>query len=46
MHEGKICVVGNGVVVDPAVMLDEIAELEAKGFSVAGRFFLSQVPTS
>ena len=43
MHEGKICVVGNGVVVDPAVMLDEIAELEAKGFSVADRFFLSQV---
>ena len=43
MHEGKICVVGNGVVVDPAVMLDEIAELETKGFSVADRFFLSQV---
>ena len=43
MHEGKICVVGNGVVVDPATMLDEIAELETKGFSVAGRFFLSQV---
>ena len=43
MHEGKICVVGNGVVVDPAIMLDEIAELETKGFSVADRFFVSQV---
>ena len=43
LHEGKICVVGNGVVVDPATMLDEIAELEAKGFSVAGRLFVSQV---
>lgn len=32
----KICVIGNGVVVDPVVLLDEIAYLEEKGLSVEG----------
>ena len=43
VHEDKICVVGNGVVVDPATMLNELAALEAQGLVVAGRFFVSQV---
>lgn len=43
IHEDKICVVGNGVVVDPATMLNELAALEAQGLAVAGRFFVSQV---
>ena len=43
VHEDKICVVGNGVVVDPATMLSELAALEAQGLVVAGRFFVSQV---
>lgn len=37
----KVCVVGNGVVVDPAVLLEEIEELESRGVSVRGRLFLS-----
>ncbi len=31
----KTCVIGNGVAVDPAVLLEEIASLEAKGISTS-----------
>jgi adenylosuccinate synthase len=42
MHADKICVVGNGVVLDPEVMIDEIEELASKGISSEGRLFLSE----
>ncbi len=32
LHPGKTCVIGNGVVVDPAVLVAEIDGLKAKGF--------------
>lgn len=32
LHPGKVCVIGNGVVVDPAVLLTEIDELRQRGF--------------
>lgn len=32
LHEGKTCVIGNGVVVDPQVLLEEIEMLKEKGF--------------
>lgn len=32
LHEGKRCVIGNGVVLDPKVFLEEIAGLKAKGY--------------
>ncbi len=32
LHAGKICVIGNGTVVDPAVLVTEIDALKAKGF--------------
>lgn len=35
------CVIANGVVVDPAVLLDEIAGLEKKGLSLKGRLWIS-----
>jgi len=41
LHAGKMCVIGNGVVVDPAALLKEIAELEQKGVAVKGRLFVS-----
>jgi len=41
LHKGKICVIGNGVVVDPKALLEEIGMLEAKGIKVDGRFFIS-----
>jgi len=32
LHEGKVCVIGNGVVVDPAVLGQEIDALRARGY--------------
>jgi adenylosuccinate synthase len=31
LHPGKACVIGNGVVVDPEVLAEEISELKARG---------------
>lgn len=33
LHKGKTCIIGNGVVVDPAVLLKEIQELNEKGIT-------------
>src|SRR3989338_1201468 len=41
LHKGKICVIGNGVVIDPKALLEEIATLETKGIKVDGRLFIS-----
>ena len=32
LHAGKVCVIGNGVVVDPAVLITEIDELRQSGY--------------
>ena len=40
-YPDKICVIGNGVVVDCADLLREIENLEERGVSVRGRLFLS-----
>lgn len=32
LHSGKRCVIGNGVVIDPKVFLEEIHELKKKGY--------------
>jgi len=32
LHQGKICVIGNGVVIDPAVLMKEIDTLKERGF--------------
>ena len=40
-YPDKLCVIGNGVVVDPPVLLEEIADLESRGVSVRERLFLS-----
>ena len=42
MREGVACYVGNGVVVDPSHLLQEIARLEAAGVDVRSRLFLSE----
>lgn len=33
LYEDKICALGNGVVIDPAILLGELAGLEARGIS-------------
>ena len=42
MREGVACYIGNGVVVDPAHLLIEIARLEAAGLDVRSRLYLSE----
>ncbi len=42
LHEGVVCVIGNGVVIDPRALQDEIRMLEEKGIEVEGRLFISQ----
>jgi adenylosuccinate synthase len=42
MRDGVACYIGNGVVVDPAHLLTEIARIEALGIDVRSRLFLSE----
>src|SRR5438067_1077823 len=41
LHEGVMNVVGNGVVVDPWTLLDEVQDLERRGVSLDGRLLVS-----
>jgi adenylosuccinate synthase len=34
LHKDKMCVIGNGVVIDPFVLLEEMETLESEGFKV------------
>lgn len=42
LWRGKICVIGNGVVVDPVALVAEIESLRKRGIKVDGNFFLSE----
>ncbi|RJP71862.1 MAG: adenylosuccinate synthase [Ignavibacteriales bacterium] len=42
LRENVICVIGNGVVIDPKALLDEIEILEKNNIKVSGRLFISQ----
>jgi len=42
LHRGKICVIGNGVVLDPQALLDEIQMLKRNGVHVKNRLFISE----
>ncbi len=42
MREGVACYIGNGVVVDPAHLMTEIARIEALGIDVRSRLHLSE----
>ncbi|MBI4550338.1 MAG: adenylosuccinate synthase [Candidatus Omnitrophica bacterium] len=42
LHRGKRCVIGNGVVVDPEALFQEIANLHRSGIRVDGRLFISE----
>lgn len=41
LHPNKLCVIGNGVVIDPVALKKEIGDLEASGISCKGRLFIS-----
>ena len=40
-HRHVTCVIGNGVVIDPVALMDEIDKLRKAGVSVAGRLLIS-----
>ena len=40
-HDGTDCVIGNGVVIDPVALMEEISQVEALGYGVEGRLFIS-----
>ncbi|MCX7610142.1 MAG: adenylosuccinate synthase [Ignavibacterium sp.] len=42
LRENVICVIGNGVVIDPKALLEEINLLKNSGIKVEGRLFISQ----
>jgi adenylosuccinate synthase len=41
LRENVVCVIGNGVVIDPTALLEEIALLEKNNIKVDGRLFIS-----
>jgi adenylosuccinate synthase len=41
LHPKTTCVIGNGVVIDPVALMDEIRMLESMGIDVAGRLHIS-----
>ncbi len=41
LHEGKQCVIGNGVVIDPTALAAEIDELREKGIEIGDRLLIS-----
>ena len=42
LHKKKICIIGNGVVINPKALIEEIDKLESEGISVKGRLFISE----
>jgi adenylosuccinate synthase len=41
LHPQTVCIIGNGVVIDPVALIQEIGFLESKGVSVRGRLYIS-----
>ena len=41
LHEGKRCLLGNGMVIDPDAFFEEVAGLAAAGIDPSGRLFIS-----
>jgi adenylosuccinate synthase len=42
LHDGKHCVIGNGVVMDPFDLMRELEQVESWGFELKGRFHISE----
>jgi adenylosuccinate synthase len=40
-HEGKLCIIGNGVVIDPKALVEEMRELNQAGIDLKNRLVLS-----
>jgi adenylosuccinate synthase len=42
LHKGKKCIIGNGVVIDPAVLISEMDNLRKKGFEINDNILISK----
>jgi len=42
LHRGKICIIGNGVVVDPKALIEEIGELRKRGIEIDSNLLVSE----
>jgi len=43
LHGDKTCIIGNGVVVNPRALFDEIEQLESRNISVNGKLIVSDI---
>jgi len=43
LHKGKICCIGNGVVIDPAILLKELRDLRFAGIDLTNRLKISSL---
>ena len=41
LHENKVCVIGNGLVLDPLQLIEEVNKLELEGIEVKNRLLIS-----
>ncbi|MBN1913296.1 MAG: adenylosuccinate synthase [Candidatus Omnitrophica bacterium] len=41
LHKGKVCCIGNGVVIDPSMLIKEIKGLSSAGINISGRLKIS-----
>lgn len=41
LHKGKTCIIGNGVVIDPKALIEEITGLKRRKINVGRNFFIS-----
>jgi len=42
LHPGKACLIGNGVVIDPVTLIEEMDGVAAKGIDIDGRLYISK----
>ncbi|MEK6690607.1 MAG: adenylosuccinate synthase [Nitrospirota bacterium] len=42
IHPGKICMIGNGVVIDPEALIGEIEGLKSRGIAIDNNLFISK----
>ena len=42
LHEGKLCIIGNGVVIDPACLIEEMDALISRGISIGDNLLISK----
>ncbi len=41
LRPGKVCVIGNGVVIDPLTLCQELEDIAGRGINIKDRFFIS-----